>query len=109
MVIKSAYDRISYGKLFRKMIARGVLRYLVSLLQYWFASQRLFVEWGDARSSSISIKNGIRQGSIIKPYLFNLNVDDLNKRLSEAKYGCYVGEKAMNNTGQQNLTFSKLF
>ena len=95
--IKSAYDRISHGKLFLKMIARGVPRYLVLLVRYWYASQRLFVEWGDARSSSFSMKNGIRQGSLISPYLFNLYVDDLNKWLSEAKHGCYVGEKAMNN------------
>ena len=78
------------------MIARGVARYLVFLLRYWYAYQRLFVEWGNVRSSSFSMKNGIRQGSIPSPYLFNLHVDDANEQLSEAKLGFCMGQKAMN-------------
>ena len=43
------------------------------------------------------MKNGIRQGSILSPHLFNVYVDDLNYALSSSRVGCHVGEKPMNN------------
>ena len=43
------------------------------------------------------MKNGIRQCSVISPYLFNVCVDDLNVRLSAAKVGCHVANQTANN------------
>ena len=41
--------------------------------------------------------NGISQGSIIRPYLFNVYVDVLNRMLSNSGLGCYIGERPSNN------------
>ena len=68
--IKSAYDRVSHNILFLKLVKRGVPRYMLVLLRYWYTSQRLFVEWGTARSSGFAMTNGIRQRSGMSPYLF---------------------------------------
>ena len=43
------------------------------------------------------MKNGIRQCSVISPYLFNVCVDDLNVRLSAAKVGCHIANQTANN------------
>ena len=48
-------------------------------------------------SRNFGRSNGIRQGSIIIPYLFKVYVDDLNKMLSNSGLGCYIGEKPSNN------------
>ena len=79
--LKSAYDRVSHNKLLFKMFKRGVPRYVVVLLRYWYASHRLFVEWGTARSSEFAMKNGMRQGSGINSYFSTIYVDDLNTQL----------------------------
>ena len=40
------------------------------------------------------MKNGIRQGSLISPYLFNVYVDELNFFLANSGGGCHIAGKA---------------
>ena len=35
--------------------------------------------------------NGIRQGSLISPYIFNVQIDDSNEKRSSSKLGCHIG------------------
>ena len=95
--IKSAFDRISYWKLLIKLIDRGIPLLIIALFQYWFTSQSLLVGWGRSLSSTFNMRNGIRQGSILSPYLFNVYVDGLNHNLNSSKVGCHLGNKPMNN------------
>ena len=48
-------------------------------------------------SECFYIKNGIRQGSILSPFLFNVYVDNLNHDLNNCRVGCHVGDIPMNN------------
>ena len=73
--IKSAFDRFSRSKLFLKLIERGVPLYLVLLLHAWYTTRRLYAGRGSAQSEACSMNNGMRQGSTISPYLFNVYVN----------------------------------
>ena len=42
--IKSAYDRISQGRLFCKVTLRGFPAYIVNFLSFWYMRQRIFVK-----------------------------------------------------------------
>ena len=95
--IKSAFDRVSYWKLLNKLTERGVPLIIVQLLQFWFSSQSLRVGWGGSLSECFYMKNGIRQGSILSPYLFNVYVDNLNHDLNNCRVRCHVGDISMNN------------
>ena len=95
--IKSAFDRVSYNKLFHKLLLRGVPKYLVHLLLNWYKSQRLRVKWGGRVSDAFNMGNGIKQGSALSPILFNIYIHELNEKLSLSKIGCHIDGTCFNH------------
>ena len=89
--IRKAFDRVNYSKLFKKMIARSVPIYLVKLIAFWYVNQRVMVKWGNTLSDPFNVKNGIKQGGLLSPYLFNLYVDKLSVNLNASNVSCTVG------------------
>ena len=49
------------------------------------------MRWGGALSVPFGMTNGIRQGSLISPLLFNVYIDEMSGSLSESNVGCHVG------------------
>jgi hypothetical protein len=70
-----AFDRINHCKLFDKLIQRNVPQYVVRLLIYWYSNQKFCVKWGNTHSDMFNVSNGVRQGGILSPYLFNVYFD----------------------------------
>ena len=66
-----AFDRIDHWLLFNKMIKKGVPLFIIKLLVFWYSRQRMFVRWGNTCSTSFCVTNGVKQGVIISPMLFN--------------------------------------
>ena len=95
--IKGAFDRVSYYKVFSMLLARGAPRGLVELLHHWYTHQLLRVRWGGAVSQPFHMCNGIRQGSVLSPYLFNVYADQLNKMLNNSHIGCHIAGEPTNN------------
>ena len=80
----------------------GVRAYIRTLwvsciLLFWYTSQKLFVRWGSSISDNFGMSNGIRQGSCLSPYLFNIYVDELNINLKNSHVGCHVSGVCTNN------------
>ena len=90
-----AFDRVKHSVLFNKLTCRGVPGYVVKLLSYWYAKQTMRVRWGDCISSPFQVSNGVRQGGILSPYLFNVYMDDLSCLLNCCNTGCVSGDTGM--------------
>ena len=89
---RKAFDRVNHWTLFDKLLRRGMDTSIVQLLVTWYKSQKFHVLWGNYLTEGFSVSNGVRQGGILSPYLFNIYTDDLSKKLDMSGVGCrYLG------------------
>ena len=83
-----AFDRVNYYKCFSKLVDAGVNALIVRLILFWYRSQTIFVSWNGCISRGFHATNGVRQGSVLSPLLFNICMADLSKELNCSPYGC---------------------
>lgn len=55
------------------------------------------VRWGNVLSDSFTVTNGVRQGGILSPYLFNVYMDELSLELNKSRTGCCIGNSIVNH------------
>ena len=92
-----AFDKISHWTLFRKLIDRNVPMYLIKILCYWYQHQLMSVRWGYSISNVFNVTNGVRQGGILSPKLFNIYIDGLSNILNNSSIGGSLGGKRINH------------
>jgi hypothetical protein len=49
------------------------------------------VKWGDHSSALLNVRNGVKQGGVLSPILFNLYIGELVEKLSKTETGCHIG------------------
>ena len=91
------FDKINHWLLFKKLIERQKSLYLVTLLCYWYRHQVMFVKWGSSLSTGFRVTNGVRQGVVLSPLLFNVYINDLSIQLSQTGIGGSIDGKFVNH------------
>ena len=85
---EKAFDTVCHWILFDKLLQRGIPSVFVRILLYWYSYQEFYVKWASELSSSFRVSNGVRQGSILSPTLFNVFMNDVSVQLSQLFSGC---------------------
>ena len=62
-----------------------ILRFLMSM----YRNQSVIVRWNGAHYDTFSVRNGVKQGSVLSPVLFNIYLDDLISELHNQDVGCH--------------------
>ena len=57
----------------------------------------MHVRWGSISKSSFHVSNGVKQGGILSPMLFNVYMDQLNIRLNRSGIGRDIGGHLINH------------
>ena len=93
-----AYDRVNHCTLFRILLDRGIPLYIVRVLKYWYQFQVMCVQWGSTKSAFFQVTNGVRQGGVLSPALFNVYIDQISRKLNnKVNIGCSIGNVVVNN------------
>ena len=94
---RKAFDCINHCKLFQILVERKCPVYILRVLEFWYQESMLCVKWGDSLSEFFSVSNGIKQGGILSPKLFNIYVDVLSQGLTSKPVGCSCNGKIINH------------
>ena len=92
-----AFDRVNHTKLFSKLLRLGVPTWVIKVLVQWYCNQSMCVRWGSVFSDFFLVNNGVRQGGIISPLLFNVYINELSESLSKLPIGCCCGNTVVNH------------
>ena len=91
-----AFDNVNYWKLFTKLLDDNVNCNVVRILAFWYSNQNCYVRWRNSFSTSFSVGNGTRQGSVLSPYLFARYIRELIGSVVESGIGCCIGNQIVN-------------
>ena len=83
-----AFDRVNRRKLLLKLESCGVPTHILRLLSNELIGQYICVRWGSTHSEIFPIGNGVKQGGILSPLLFNVYMDDLSLQLHRQRFVC---------------------
>ena len=91
-----AFDCIDHNKLWKTLKEMGIPDYLTCLLRNMYAGQEATVRTGHGTTDWFQVGNGVRQGCILSPYLFNFYAEYImqNSGLDEAQTGIKISGRA---------------
>ena len=89
MDLTKAFDLVKLSILFNKL-AQKVSPILIRFLAFSYIHQECVVSWGGVQSTAFTISNGVRQGAVLSPTLFNIYIDSLFDELRLSGFGCKI-------------------
>ena len=64
------FDKVNYWKLFNNLLDDKINSNNIRVLAFWYCKQEVCVRWRSTISSSFTIGNDTRQGSVLSPFMF---------------------------------------
>ena len=88
---KKAFDSVNRERLWDKLTRYGINGPFLSTLQSLHEEYQCCVEVNGNCTPWFEVNNGVKQGCILSPSLFNLYINDLLKKLGRLGFGVHVG------------------
>ena len=81
--LKNAYDKVDHKRLFLKLSQMGISEELIGSIKLLYSKAKLKISYN---SECINVNNGVLQGTLISPMLFNLYINDLINELDKNSF-----------------------
>jgi hypothetical protein len=79
--LSKAFDKVNHSALFIKLMRRCIPVQLLRILENLFSCCWTCIKWKSATSNFFRINSGVRQGSVLSPFMFALYINDVVKCL----------------------------
>ena len=90
--IEKACDKVN-GELLIKVLGKvGLPAKVVNMIKSLYLDTRATYMLGEFETDWVDIENGVRQGCVMSPTLFNLYTEELAVRIKQANMGINIGE-----------------
>ena len=91
--VKQPFDTVWHAGLFHKLQKVGITRQALDFIKQWYDHSTCSVLWNGKPSGTIisNISEGVKQGGILSPLLYNLYVNDLLVELENSSLGARLG------------------
>ena len=90
--IEKAYDKVNRELLIKVLGKVGLPAKVVNIIKSLYLDTRATYMLGEFETDWVDIENGVRQGCVMSPTLFNLYTEELAVRIKQANMGINIGE-----------------
>ena len=88
--VKKAFDTVWHSRLLVKLHLKGIRGHYWHSINNWYSYSSRIVLWDSQHSESFAIKQGVRQGGVLSPFLYCLFVDELFDQLAASGFGATI-------------------
>ena len=88
--LSKAFDKVNRFALFIKLMQRKCPIGLINILDAWYSKSSTCVRWDNHLSHFVNLNAGVRQGSILSPFLFAVYANDILVKLQKSSLGCHI-------------------
>ena len=75
--LSKAFDKVNHHALYVKLMKRNIPVQILEIIENLFSGCHSCIKWGNSWSVDFNIAYGVRQGSVLSPFLFAIYVDDV--------------------------------
>ncbi|GFT71618.1 RNA-directed DNA polymerase from mobile element jockey [Trichonephila clavipes] len=104
--IQKAFDRVWVSGLIYKLIINNFPPALIHLINSYLVNRSFQVKANNTLSSTVFIKNGVTQGSLLGPILFNIYINDIPSH-TLTMTNIYVDDTSISATYKNHHTITK--
>lgn len=93
--LEKAFDRLPRSEVQKTLINKNIDQNLRRAIMSFYSDTRSYVRTDNMHSEEFSIREGVRQGGVLSPILFNLVMDDVMKETRRETSKLLVGYQNM--------------
>ena len=74
-----AFDKVKHSKVFNISTEKNICPLYIRVIINMYEHSKSRIKWNNVKSDNFYIGNGVKQGGVLSPILFNLYLDPLLK------------------------------
>ena len=94
--LSKAFDRVNVNNLILKLKSRNIPKSVIKIIEFMYLNANVRIKFNGVTSDEWRVGNGVRQGGILSPYLFNFYINDIIEEICALDVGCSLGLERMN-------------